>query len=335
MIKNTLHIIAFILAAVTLLGVAIKPAMAEVTASYLYNLAEFNGPVESQWARISVDEQQGEVYTLDRSDRIIQIYNQTAMQTYGFGEGLRLASATDLAAGDDGDIFILYRHPAGMVRQLDYRGRILAEFNITLADGTTFNPDFLDYQNERLLLTDSGSMQVVSATPQGDVEQIKDLRAILVEKIKKKSAEQEPNQAQLKKTREDLQKLAGAAIGGFAADANGNLYFTVASIFSAFRLDATGELETFGIAGSAPGKFGVVAGIAADSQGNIYVSDRLRCVVLLFNAELSYQSEFGYRGGQPQNLVVPDDIAVDEQHQRLYVAQAAGRGVSVFGLKNK
>ena len=55
-------------------------------------------------------------------------------------------------------------------------------------------------------------------------------------------------------------------------------------LFSAFRLSPGGEVAQFGRPGSGPGKFGVVAGIAADEAGYIYVADRLRSVVLVFDA---------------------------------------------------
>jgi hypothetical protein len=59
------------------------------------------------------------------------------------------------------------------------------------------------------------------------------------------------------------------------------------------------------------------------------VSDRLRSVVLVFDRDLMFQTEFGYRGNQPSNLIVPDDLAVDSRGN-VYVGQAANRGVSVF-----
>jgi DNA-binding beta-propeller fold protein YncE len=94
-----------------------------------------------------------------------------------------------------------------------------------------------------------------------------------------------------------------------------------------------GQFEVFGTSGGARGKFGVVAGIEADEHGNIYVADRLRSVVLIFDDEFNFQTEMGYRGGAPHNLVVPDDLAVDARNNKLYVSQAANLGVSVFKLR--
>lgn len=318
-----------------LLLAAVVPVQAQTSANFLYRLSDFTGPVASMWARLAVDAQQGEIYTLNRSDAMIQIYNSTAMQTFGFGEELRLGSAADITAGDDGEMYVLFRHPAGSVQRLNYRGESVAEINVYASKevDSTFKPDFIDYQNGKLYLADSGSMQVVIASATGEIETVIDFRALVAEQIKEAGNAKGLNDAQMKKTREDLETLAGALFNGFGVDSQENIYFTIASFFAAYRYNAAAKLQSFGVPGSAPGKFGVVASIGADSHGNIFVSDRLRCVVLMFDAQLQYQSEFGYRGSQPHNLIVPDDIAIDERNQRIYVAQAANLGVSVFSIK--
>jgi len=326
MMTRKLHIAILVTLALLISSIA----QAQLTASYLYRLSDFNGPVESLWARLAVDREQGEVYTLDRSDSFIGIYNQTAMQTFGYGEDLRLASASDIAAGDNGEIFILYRYPVGSIKHLDYRGMEIADIQIEQAG---FQPDFIDYQAGKLYLADSGSMRALVASVSGDIVESYDFRKLIHAKIKESTKDAELNEAQRKSIREDMEKLAGAIFGGFSVDPAGSIYFTLGSLFTAYRYAPQNEqLESFGVAGSAPGKFGVVASICADSQGNIYVSDRLRSVVLMFDKDLNYQSEFGYRGDAAYNLVVPDDIAIDENNQRLYVAQAANRGVSVFSI---
>ena len=107
--------------------------------------------------------------------------------------------------------------------------------------------------------------------------------------------------------------MDNVTINGFSASQDGTLYFTASSLFSAFRQKEGSDLEQFGVAGGAIGKFGVVAGIESDKNGNIFVADRLRSVVLVFDKDFNFLTEFGYRGPLPQNLIVPDDIAVDDQ----------------------
>ncbi len=88
----------------------------------------------------------------------------------------------------------------------------------------------------------------------------------------------------------------------------------------------------FGKAGGARGKFNVIAGITTDRKGNIYIADRLKSVVLIFDSSFNFQTEFGFRGLQGSSLVVPDDVAIDNEKGLLYVGQAANRGVSVFRI---
>ena len=55
-------------------------------------------------------------------------------------------------------------------------------------------------------------------------------------------------------------------------------------------------MTSFGRPGSAAGRFGVIAGITFDSRGNIFVADRLKCVVMAFDKNFTFLAEFGYRG---------------------------------------
>lgn len=328
--SRKLHIIIIVM----ILILTASSASAQILANYLYGLSNFEGQVQSLWARVTVDRKAGEVYTLDRSESVIQIFNQTAMETFSFGENMRLSSSLDIAAGHDGDTFILYRHPAGEIAHLNYRGELVETLSLSLnTSGEPFKPDFIDFNNNRLFLADSSSMKVVIATVAGEVVETINFKTLIGQQIKQASKNKDLNRAQIKKINDDLKTLKSAGFGGFSVDINDNIYFTLASFFTAYRYSSSSEtLKAFGVPGSAPGAFGVVAGICADRHGNIYVADRLRSVVLVFDSALEFLSEFGYRGMQAHNLVVPDDIAIDEKQQRVYVSQAANRGVSVFGL---
>lgn len=304
-------------------------------ASYVYRLSDFSGPVPSLWARLTVDSQHGEVMTLNRRNSAIQIYNDVAMQIFSFGETLNLASANDIAADASGGLFILYRFPAGKVLHLDYRGEPVNHFAIdaTLTGYGNFQPDLIDFRHDRLFLADSGGMKMVVVDLDGQVLDRFDFRDMITTQIRADQASAELRPSQQKKIEEDLHALQGASLTGFSVGADDSVYFTVATIFSAYRLSVSGRLEGFGIPGGAPGKFGVVAGIVANRSGDIFVADRLRCVVLRFDRNFDFINEFGYRGDDPQNLIVPDDIALDERQGRVYVSQAANQGVSVFNVE--
>ncbi len=102
-------------------------------------------------------------------------------------------------------------------------------------------------------------------------------------------------------------------------------------MFRVFKSAPDGTVTSFGRSGSAPGRFGIVSGITSDSRGNLLITDKLRCVVMAFDKDFNFITEFGYRGLGPDNLIVPDDIAVDARG-RVYVSQMRLRGVSVFAL---
>jgi DNA-binding beta-propeller fold protein YncE len=102
-------------------------------------------------------------------------------------------------------------------------------------------------------------------------------------------------------------------------------------LFAVYRFSPDGKLTWFGRPGSAPGRFGIVAGIACDSRGNLFVADKLKSVVMVFDKDFKFLTEFGYRGSKPGNLIVPDEVAIDKR-DRVYVSQARKRGVSVFGI---
>jgi DNA-binding beta-propeller fold protein YncE len=102
-------------------------------------------------------------------------------------------------------------------------------------------------------------------------------------------------------------------------------------LFKAYILSPDGKLNWFGKPGGAPGRFNVVAGIVEDSKGNYVIADKLKCAILVFDKKFNFMTEFGYRGFRPENLIVPDDIAIDK-NDRIYVTQARKRGVSVFKL---
>ena len=293
-------------------------AFGEVTASFRYRLANFSGPVLSQWARLAVDAERNEVYSLNQRANDIRIFDDHGMEIHTFGENF--PSASDIAIADDGNIFVLStRYQVSTLHLCNYRGEQISEFTLEGApdEFANFRADRLAYRRGTLYLADSNRLAVVLANANGVFQRGYDLAA----KLRQRAAGDERAE----------KKLEDSSMNGFDVDSQGNVLFTVASLFSAFRMSANGDLAEFGRPGSGLGKFGVTGGIAADDMGYVYVADRLRCVVLVFDRNLSFQEEFGYRGGQPSNLIAPNDVAIDGLGN-LYVAQAANRGVSVFKI---
>jgi len=297
--------------------------------NFMGRLANFQGIVPSLWSRIAVDKERTEVFTLNPRKRDIRIYNETGMEIFSFGDDIELAGASDLDLGEEGNIYVVY--PGGKeykILRLDYKGEPLA--NIRLKefpnDFNEFSPNILQYKEGRLYLVNSFSMDVAVTDINGVFQKGYHLKAELV----KISAEFKgrPGEEALS----DAERFKSVDLMGFWVDNADNFYFTIPSLFSAFKYTTDGEMKMFGDSGSAPGKFGVVAGITTDSQDNIYVTDRLRSVVMIFDSDFNFRTEFGYRGLGPGKLIVPDEIVVDDEKGFIYVAQAANRGVNVYRI---
>ncbi|MDR9501568.1 MAG: hypothetical protein RI601_07210 [Desulfurivibrionaceae bacterium] len=300
---------------------AATPAAAGVKADFQYMLSDFSGTIPSQWARLDVDQRFREIYTFNRGDRQVQIFNENGMEIFTFELQDNAGSVADMTVGEDGSIYLLSnRAGAASIMTLDYRGEPEGRIELSGLPPAmeTFNTDCLVYRNNSFYLVDSASLRILVVSREGEFKKLHRLGV----QLQDMAAEQD----------RERKKTQGLEMGGFAVDDQGTIYFTVPVLFAAFRLEQAGVLESFGRSGSGPGKFGVVAGIAGDGHGNIYVSDRLRSVVMVFDHNFEFLGEFGHRGNGEENLIVPDDIAVDGEAGRLYVAQAANRGVSVFRL---
>jgi DNA-binding beta-propeller fold protein YncE len=314
MTKRALSLSIFLLLA----SASFQAAIAGPSASFRYPLSNFEGTVRSQWAKLATDPERNEVYALHQRANDIRIFDEHGMEIFAFGENF--PRAVDLSIGEDGNIFILTsRYETTTIHRCNYRGEKISEITLKNVpyEFSKFKADRLVYRHGSFYLADSNRSMVVVADVDGLFRQGYDLHAIL----EQLSAEDESDDEEL--SRDDT------GINGFDVDRDGNILFTIAAMFSAFRMSDDGTLVKFGRPGSAPSKFGVTGGITSDDHGYIYVADRLRCVVLVFNSDLQFQMEFGYRGNRPSNLIVPDDLAIDSSGN-VYVGQAANRGVSVF-----
>jgi hypothetical protein len=119
-------------------------------------------------------------------------------------------------------------------------------------------------------------------------------------------------------------------MSGFNVDRDGNILFTVPTLFLAFRMSRDHSLESFGGPGNLPGKFNIVGGISSDDKGYIYVTDILKSVVMMFDKDFKFQMQFGHRGNERGSLVAPSQVEVIED--KLFVSQAQNKGVSVFRI---
>ena len=295
-----------------------SPAMGAAKGAYLYNLSNFTGPIPGSWVEITVDSANNEVYVADPSERLVRIFNESGMEIYSFGDDGALGDIYDVAVTGNGDILVLSYTPTEAGRKYsiircNFRGDPVSTIEIRdlPSQFSKFSPGRIFCKEDQLYLVDKEAMFVAVVGSDGLFKQGYDIAGLLGFDEKKRS---------------------NTGIVGFSVDNKGNMLFTIPVIFTAYRLSPDGKTQSFGRPGSAPGRFNIVGGIVSDDRGYIYVTDKLRGVVMVFYKDFQFQTEFGYWGWRPGNLISPMDLAVDNKG-RVYVSQSARRGVSVFQVK--
>jgi DNA-binding beta-propeller fold protein YncE len=283
-----------------------------VKIAYLHTLANFNGPLLTQWGNIYVDRERGETYIIDSNARDVKIYNANGMETFVFGDTGNLGIVYDLTVDANGDIVIIStKDGTPDIVRCNYRGEPKETVALTDLpdDFSSFSPKRIVHQNGKLFLADTSGLRIAVTDMNGMFQRGYDI-APMIDVADSKRSEKE--------------------MTGFNVDGKENMFFTISVLFQAFRVSPEGKLVGFGHAGSGPGAFGVVSGIVSDDRGYIYVTDKLKSVVLVFDdRNFDFQTEFGYRGNRPHNLIVPNDIDIDS-NGNVYVSQGANRGISVF-----
>jgi hypothetical protein len=269
---------------------------------------------------VVVDASRDEVYVAEA--RNVHVFNAFGMEVHAFRTGEDLGPIRDLAVLPDGSLLVLAYDPTAppdaprfVLSRRDYRG---APTGLLVPTGVpeslaSFRPNRLFLQRDRLLLLSTHKGLGAVLALDGAYERTLDLRAALG------IAGEEADDVQ----------ISGAGI-----DEDGDLLLSIAVLFRVFVVSPDGELRaTWGKSGSGAGAFGNVGGIDADAQGRVYVVDRIRKSVLVFDRESrAFLGEFG---GDPRlkgSLGMPSDIALDG-HGRAYVTQVGRAGVSVFAVE--
>jgi hypothetical protein len=311
--KNGKHHRLIVFITVLFMAVLSSPASGEgVTASYLYNLSSFTGTVPYNWSKVSIDRDKNEIYVI--SNGSVSIFNERGMEIYHFGDDSDIGAAADVAVDKDGNIFVLsYKGSTVVITLCNFRGELISRIELKNLppDLSGFSPDRMIYREGLLYLASFGSMRVVVTDVDGNCKAVYDIASIIG-------------------LEED--ERADTGIVGFNVDRAGNLLFTAPAIARAYVISPDRTVRSFGKRGSAPGRFGIPAGIVEDPSGHYLVADTLRCVVMAFDKDFKFLTEFGFRGFGPGNLIGPRELAVDNG-SKIYVSQLRRRGVSVFQIR--
>lgn len=309
-----------ILIAIAFLVLSSGTAKAQaVKGTFLYSLSSFTGAIPYNWVELAIDRDKNEVYVCDGSDRSVRIFNENGMEVYNFGEDSDLGNIniTHLAVDKDGNILLLsYKYDVKgtsySIIHCNFRGEVVSKFepHDLPSDFSGIWPNRIIYRKGSLYLVDKNQMKVVVTDMNGAYLDGYDLAGLLGF---------------------DEKKRANTGIVGFSVDKEGNILFTIPVQFQAYKLSPDRKIVSFGQRGSAPGKFNIVGGIVSDDQGYLYLTDTLRCVVMVFDKDFKFLKEFGYRGFGSENLIAPMELTVDNTG-RIYVSQSARRGVSVFKI---
>jgi DNA-binding beta-propeller fold protein YncE len=299
--------------ALILMLIAVSLAQAgDINVAYLYNLSDFDGTIPYNAARTFADDKHGEIYVVTSGG--VDIYNSSGMQTFHFDYDRELGGIYDAAVDDKGNILLLgYKDGEYLIVHCNYRGD--PKYSVKVG---TLPPEFEGFRPGRMLFND-GRIYLVSQA---------DMRAVIIEADGSFIAGYD---FAVIFNMNDQQRMDNG-IDSFNLDPKGNMLFTIPSLGRGEICTPDGTITEFGKRGSGPGKFGVPSGIAADANGNLLVTDKLRGVVMIFDKNLNYIKEFGFRGLRPGNLIVPSEITIDRKTNRVYVSQMRRRGVNIYQL---
>jgi DNA-binding beta-propeller fold protein YncE len=298
---------------VVALSISSSEALAEITPTFLYHLSNFSGTIPYNWAKISVDRFRNEIYVIDAAGSEVRVFNDQGMEIFHFADDRSLGHVYDVTVKEDGNMLVLAsKGGETSVFACNFRGVVQEQVGLKELppDFSGFLPTRIVYRQGLIYQVNTSSGKIVVTDGEGNFLSGYDPYTILG--IEEKDR-------------------VNTQMGDFAVDPEGNMLFTIPVLFSAYRLAPGGELSSFGRRGGGPGGFNIVSGIAADSKGYYFLTDRLKCAVIVYDKNFQFVKEFGHRGSRPENFVSPSDLGIDAAG-KLYVSQRRNRGISVFKI---
>jgi hypothetical protein len=253
----------------------------------------------------------------------VRVFNGSGIEIFSFGDDPTLGGISSLAPLEDGDYVVLTWNEGrqGLARA-NFRGEFKSRIELkglpaSVPPDLTYN--VVGHANGKIYLGNLPLMQVVVFDMDGNFLAHHDVGALIEASL----GQQDDRTGPFKREDHGMRSMRVAR--------NGDVLFTVPTLFHAYLVTDDGSLKSFGVKGSAPGKFNVISSMARDEQGHYYVTDILKSAVMVYDNDFRFLKEFGYRGGRPGSLFSPVDVAAGDG--KVFVSQYARKGVSVFAVK--
>lgn len=274
-----------------------------VRLEYLHELTTPTAKVTLAWPRLTWDPEAHELYMT--SNRGVEIFNPSGVEVYRFAVGQSLGQVTHAIPAPDGEILLATVQDGKRVLvRCDFRGRPIGEVALKLPpDLAEFTYSDVQRVGDKLYFFDPKLFRVVRTTLDAAFDGLVDFRRS-IEADGTPAADLEP--------------------GGFWVDAKGTVYVGFPLLFHVAVMDPDGAARGFGQKGSVPGKFNVIAAVAADEDGYVYVADILKSAVQVFDSKFRFV-------GMISGLILPGGLAYGDG--RLYVAQGGTAGIAVFRVR--
>ena len=295
--------------------------------SFLYKLSTLTGVIPFASPRIYADNVHKEVYVLTGDG--VFIFNTSGMETYRADHDPELGALLDMTVDNDGNLIVLSLREGGPALTVcNYRfepQRVLRLSNLP-PGFAGFRPTTLKMHDGRLYLAGDWEMKIVITDLKGEFIKGYDIVEILGKELEGKVYRKG-----FEKTTEQIR--ADNGFSGFSVDTEGNMLFVLPTTGQACKLSPDGTIEQFGKRGSGPGKLGVPSAIVRDSAGNYLVADKLRRIILVYDKEQKFMTEFGSLGVRDAYMFGPDVMELGADG-KLYVGQVARRGINVYQISN-
>jgi hypothetical protein len=294
---------------------AAPPRLPGLEATYAYELSTPSGPVLLSWPSLAYDRAHDELFVV--AEGFVRIFDASGMEVYRFGDDGALGNILRVAVLDDGELILLTTVDGKRAYlRCDFRGELIETFSLTGLPKALagFEPDQLVHRGGKLYFAERGTMRVVVTDLAGAYRDQLRLRDLVAGALGN-----------------DPDRKPPGAMDGFNVDSTGKLLFTMSTLFAGGTATRSGVVRLFGSRGSTPGRFNIIGGIDSDEAGNLYVTDRLRSVVSVWDRDLRHLGDFAYRGDDEGGLSTPFELAVG--NGKVFVTQAGKRGVKVWRVR--